>query len=78
MPDLEGLAPSLEDPALELERVNGYTGEFTRSLLFSPGYDEIVYACNNLVVAMTVDGSRQRCLPAPGLSNTVPSFWALP
>ncbi len=61
----EELVPSIPDPCLLLERVNGYTGEFTRSLMWSPSSDEAVFACNATVVAMAADGSKQRCDKKP-------------
>ncbi len=41
------------DAALSLERVSGYTGEFTRTLLWAPGGDELVFTSASVIVIMS-------------------------
>ncbi|KAI8472679.1 MAG: hypothetical protein J3K34DRAFT_519551 [Monoraphidium minutum] len=53
----------LADPYMQLERINGYTGEFTGTLLWCQATDEVVFAAASLVVAM----------PAPGGSGARPA-----
>ena len=40
------------DPLLRLERVQGYTGEFVRTLTWVPHGEEVVFASASTVVAM--------------------------
>eukprot|EP00879_Flechtneria_rotunda_P008148 GHRR01008535.1.p1 GENE.GHRR01008535.1~~GHRR01008535.1.p1 ORF type:complete len:516 (+),score=208.91 GHRR01008535.1:756-2303(+) len=47
------LAPVLQpDPYMALQRVNGYTGDYARSVLYSPATDELVFPAGSVVVAM--------------------------
>ena len=45
---------------MTLERVNAFSGEVPRSLLWAPNSDELVFAAASVVVAMKADGSSQR------------------
>ncbi|KAK9823925.1 hypothetical protein WJX72_006401 [[Myrmecia] bisecta] len=50
------------DPALELERINGYTGEYTRLMLWAPNSPEVVFAAASTIVVMNVNTGTQRYL----------------
>ncbi|KAG1677552.1 hypothetical protein FOA52_014450 [Chlamydomonas sp. UWO 241] len=48
-------------PAMTLERINNFTGEFTQVLAWAPGgRDELVFAAASTAIAMRADGSTQR------------------
>ncbi|KAG2491091.1 hypothetical protein HYH03_010535 [Edaphochlamys debaryana] len=53
--ETEILGPPLTpDPALTLLRMNAYSGEFLRCLVWVPGTDEVAYAAASVVVLMQV------------------------
>lgn len=54
MADLHG-AVLEPDPALTLVRVNAYTGEFVRTLVWPPHSEELVFTAGSVVVAMRAD-----------------------
>ena len=57
-PKPQASSPSLE-PSLILERVNSFSGEFTRSLTWAPHSDEVVFIASAAIVAMKSDGSQR-------------------
>lgn len=47
-------APLLQpDPFLQLERVTGFTGEFSRVLKWAPNREEVVFSAASVIVAMS-------------------------
>lgn len=48
------------DPMLTLHRINAYSGENPRSLVWPPRSSELVFTSSSVVCAMAADGSSQR------------------
>jgi hypothetical protein len=68
-PELGGTvhSPVLEpDPVLTLTRVNAYTGEFTRTVVWPPHSNEVVFTAGSVVVAMREDSSNAEPSGASG------------
>lgn len=58
--------PMVPDPALSLLRINGYSGEFVRCLVWIPGSDEVAYAAASVVVLMRIADVPPTSLAAAG------------
>lgn len=62
---------SSSEPSLVLERINSFSGEFTRSLTWAPHSEEVVFIAASALVAMKADGTQRFFL---GHTSHVTSF----